>query len=79
MPSPGTLSLIFRHPPLRTLVLFGWLAGFAVVPEGLAAPYARTLGGGPLTVGLLMCRHARRNGGRAPVIGRLSRPDERPR
>ena len=52
-PSPGTLSLIFRQPAARTLVLFGWLAGFAVVPEGLALLYARTLGGGPLTVGLL--------------------------
>ncbi len=33
-------ALIFGHPLLRTLVFFGWLAGFAVVPEGLAAPYA---------------------------------------
>lgn len=46
--------LVFGRPVLRTLVLFGWLAGFAVVPEGLAAPYARALGGGPITVGLLM-------------------------
>jgi MFS family permease len=47
-------TIVFSHARLRTLVLLGWLAGFAVVPEGLAAPYARTLGGGPLTVGLLM-------------------------
>ena len=25
------------------LLLFGWLAGFYIVPEGLAAPYARSL------------------------------------
>jgi len=37
-----------------TLLLFGWLAGFYVVPEGLAAPYARSLHGNALTVGLLM-------------------------
>jgi hypothetical protein len=73
----GDLSLIFRRPAARTLVLFGWLAGFAVVPEGLAAPYARTLGGGPLTVGLLMCAMPAGTVAGILVIGRLSRPDER--
>jgi MFS family permease len=73
----GDLSLIFRQPAARTLVLFGWLAGFAVVPEGLAAPYARTLGGGPLTVGLLMCAMPAGTVAGILVIGRLSRPDER--
>jgi hypothetical protein len=71
------VSLIFRHPAARTLVLFGWLAGFVVVPEGLAAPYARALGGGPLTVGLLMCAMPAGIVAGALVIGRLSRPDER--
>jgi hypothetical protein len=47
-------ALVFRNPMLRSLVLFGWLAGFYVLPEGLAAPYARALGGGTLDVGLLM-------------------------
>jgi len=69
--------LIFRRPAARTLVLFGWLAGFAVVPEGLAVPYARTLGGGPLTAGLLMCAAPAGTVAGALVIGRLSRPDER--
>jgi MFS family permease len=46
--------IVFGNPVLRTLLLFGWLAGFAIVPEGLAAPYAHSLHGGPLTVGLLM-------------------------
>jgi hypothetical protein len=68
--------LIFRRPAARTLVLFGWLAGFAIVPEGLAAPYARTLGGGALTVGLLMCAMPAGTVAGALVIGRLSRPDE---
>lgn len=71
------VSLIFQRPAARTLVLFGWLAGFAVVPEGLAAPYARTLGGGPLTVGVLMCAMPAGTVAGALVIERLSRPDER--
>jgi MFS family permease len=71
------VSLIFRRPAARTLVLLGWLAGFAVVPEGLAVPYARALGGGPLTVGLLMTAMPTGTVAGALVIGRLSRPDER--
>jgi len=71
------VAMIFRRPAARTLVLFGWLAGFAVVPEGLAAPYARTLGGGPLTVGLLMGAMPVGTVAGILVIGRLSRPDER--
>ena len=42
-PHPGRRWPRLQRPALRTLVFFGWLAGFAVVPEGLAAPYARTL------------------------------------
>jgi hypothetical protein len=54
-PAMGTGGrLVARSATLRTLVLLGWLAGFYVVPEGLAAPYARALGGGILAVGLLM-------------------------
>ena len=71
------VALIFQRPAARTLVLFGWLAGFAVVPEGLAVPYAHTLGGGPLTVGLLMCAMPTGTVAGILVIGRLSRPDER--
>ncbi|RJL29956.1 MFS transporter [Bailinhaonella thermotolerans] len=46
--------MVFGDPRLRTLVLFAWLCGFYIVPEGLAAPYAAELGGGPVAVGLLM-------------------------
>lgn len=58
-PSPWEITwdgvaAVFGSPVLRTLVLFGWLAGFTVVPEALAAPYAHALGGGAPTVGLLM-------------------------
>jgi hypothetical protein len=72
-------ALIFGSPLLRTLVLFGWLAGFAVVPEGLAAPYARTLGGGPLTVGLLMAIMPAGLVLGAVLMSRLTRPDEQMR
>lgn len=44
-PSPFTqmaagIRLVFGHRMLRTLMLFGWLVAFYVVPMGLAAPYA---------------------------------------
>jgi MFS family permease len=52
--SADGVRIVFGNPVLRTLLLFGWLAGFTIVPEGLAAPYAHSLHRGTLTVGLLM-------------------------
>ncbi|SDI00370.1 Predicted arabinose efflux permease, MFS family [Sinosporangium album] len=50
--------LVFGDRRLRTLVMFAWLCGFYVLPEGIAAPYAATLTGSGLPVavitGLLM-------------------------
>jgi predicted MFS family arabinose efflux permease len=47
--------LVWRDPALRTLVALNWLAGFYVVPEALAAPYANALGlGTGAAVGWLM-------------------------
>jgi MFS family permease len=48
------IRVVFVDARLRTLLMFGWLAGFYVTPEGLAAPYAHELGGTAFTVGLLM-------------------------
>ena len=48
------VRLIWRDPALRTLVALNWLAGFYVVPEALAAPYAAGIGAGATLVGLLM-------------------------
>jgi hypothetical protein len=48
------LRLIWRDPALRTLVALNWLAGFYIVPEALAAPYAAGIGAGAALVGLLM-------------------------
>lgn len=46
--------LVWRDPYLRTLVALNWLAGFYVVAEALAAPYAPEIGAGAAAVGLLM-------------------------
>ena len=48
------VRLVFGDPALRTLVGLAWLAAFYEVPEGLAAPYAGRLGGGPVAAGLLL-------------------------
>ncbi|WP_283135274.1 MFS transporter [Rhizohabitans arisaemae] len=49
--------LVFGDPRLRVLVLFAWLCGFYIAPEGIAAPYAATFTddeGLPVVTGLLM-------------------------
>ena len=38
--SADGIRIVFANRRLLTLLLFGWLAGFHIVPEGLAAPYA---------------------------------------
>ena len=50
--------LVFGNHSLRTLVLFAWLCGFYILPEGIAVPYAEKLHTGlipvPVITGLLM-------------------------
>jgi len=46
--------LVWWDRRLRLLVAFACLAGFYVIVEGLAVPYAHQLGGGADTVGLLL-------------------------
>ncbi|GIH78999.1 MFS transporter [Planobispora longispora] len=50
--------MVFGDPRLRILVLFAWLCGFYVLPEGIATPYAATLTDDPhqisFVAGLLM-------------------------
>jgi MFS family permease len=48
------LRVVFGDPGVRALAILSWLAGFYVVPEGLAAPYAAAIGTGTVGVGLLM-------------------------
>lgn len=47
-------KLVLKDPKLRTLLGLSWLLGLYVVPEGVAPPYAHSLGAGPVGVGLLM-------------------------
>ncbi len=46
--------LVFSDRALRTLLFFGWLVAFYTIPAGIAAPYARRLGGGPIATGLVI-------------------------
>ena len=46
--------LVFGDQALRTLLLLGWLVIFYTVPEGIAAPYASKLGGGPIATGVVL-------------------------
>jgi predicted MFS family arabinose efflux permease len=48
---------IWHDDRLRALVTLAWLAGFVIVPEGLAVPYAAQLGDGPTAAGLLLAAH----------------------
>jgi MFS family permease len=50
----GGFRLVFGDQALRTLLLFGWLVVFYTVPEGIAAPYASRLGGGPIATGVVL-------------------------
>lgn len=52
------LRLVFLTPALLMPMLFGWLAAFYNVPEGVAAPLAHTLGGGATAVGLILAAEA---------------------
>jgi len=49
--------IIWHDRRLRSLVGLAWLAGFVIVPEGLAAPYAKEIGEGTVAVGLLLAAH----------------------
>ncbi|QVQ54453.1 MFS transporter [Spiractinospora alimapuensis] len=46
--------LVFSDPRLRTLALLSWLAGFYVIPSGLAAPLADEMDAGASGMSLLM-------------------------
>jgi predicted MFS family arabinose efflux permease len=39
---------------MRTAMLFGWLCAFYNIPEGVATPLASAVGGGAVTVGLVL-------------------------
>ncbi|HEY2580068.1 MAG TPA: MFS transporter [Streptosporangiaceae bacterium] len=69
--------LVFSRPALRTPMLFGWLATFIVIPEGLAAPLAHWLHGGDVLVGLILAATALGISVGSVTFSRLIGPDRR--
>lgn len=76
--SADGIRIVFGSRTLLTLLLFGWLAGFYIVPEGLAAPYAHLLDS-TLTVGLLMAAMPAGMVAGAFLLGRMATPSTRMR
>ena len=56
---------------------FGWLAAFYNAPEGIAVPLARSLGGGSVTVGLVLAAEAFGAMAGSIAFSRLVSPDRR--
>jgi MFS family permease len=72
------LRLVFTRANLRTLMLFGWVAAFYNVPEGVAAPFARQLHSGAVGVGLLLAAGPAGYTLGAAAFGRFVPPLRRP-
>ena len=76
------VRLVFGHGTLRTLMLFGWLVAFYVVPMGLAAPYAASLHASlaiPISTGLVFAAGPFGTAVGAVVLGRMVAPAVRQR
>ena len=72
-------AIIWGDPRLRALIGLAWLAGFGIVPEGLAVPFAREIGEGTLAAGLLLAAHPAGIVIGAFLLGRAVRPEQRQR
>ena len=66
-----------RRPALRILVLLGWLVVFYTIPQGIAAPYAARLGGGPVATGLVLASTAAATAIATPLFSRFVSPRRR--
>jgi MFS family permease len=73
----GGFRLVFGDQGLRTLLLLGWLVVFYTIPEGIAAPYAARLGGGPIVTGLVIAATAFSTTIATPLFTRFVRPRRR--
>jgi MFS family permease len=71
------VRLVFGRPALRTPMLFGWLAAFYNAPEGVVTPLARDLGGGAITVGVILAAEALGETVGAIVLSRFVAPPKR--
>lgn len=81
-PSPlarmrGGFGLLFGDQALRTLLLFGWLVAFYSIPQGVAAPYAARLGGGPIATGVILASTVFSTTIATPLFTRFVRPRRR--
>jgi hypothetical protein len=68
---------VFGDRSLLTLVLLGWLVAFYAIPEGIAAPLARQLGGGAALTGLVLASGPLGGVVAAPAYSRLVSPRAR--
>jgi MFS family permease len=73
----GAVRMVFSTPALLLPMLFGWLAGFYNAPEGVAAPLARSLGGGAAAVGAILAAQALGETAGMLLYARLARPQTR--
>jgi MFS family permease len=73
------LRLVFARPALWWPMLLGWLAAFYNVPEAVAVPLVRTLGGGDIWVGLILAATALGSAAGALLFSRLVTPARRVR
>ena len=71
------LRLVFTSPLLLVPMLFGWLSAFYNVPEGVAAPLSRALGGGAAATGLILAAGAFGASVGAVAFVRFVRPSQR--
>lgn len=71
------VHIVWGDRRLRSLVGLAWLAGFVIVPEGLAVPYAADIGGGSITAGVLLGAHPAGLALGALVVGRFVGPVRR--
>lgn len=74
------IRMVFGNRTLLTYVSLAWLAPmFVYGPEGIMAPYARHLGGGAMTVGLLLAASPLGLSAGMLLLGRFVRPERRVR
>jgi hypothetical protein len=73
----GAVRLVFGTAALRWPMLFGWLAAFYNAPEGVAAPLARSVGGGAVAVGVILAAQVFGESAGMLAFGRMVRPETR--
>jgi len=73
------VRLVVTSPAMRTPLLFGLLSAFYNVPDGLATPLARAVGGGAVTVGAIFASQALGQTVGAIGFSRLVTPAQRVR